>query len=139
MSTPTAVSSEELRSEFEQTLRLDSRSAWAEYMLGKLAWLDGDLPHSLTYLQRAAELGPGSDATWYGLGICYTQLRRYPEAIDAFKKALAHREADAQYHTALGEVLVYRGDTITNTRFESTQVLDVYPYRVVKWEPNVGP
>jgi len=37
-----------------------------------------------------------------------------------------------------GHSHVYRGDTITNTHFESTQVLNVYPYRLVEWEPNGG-
>ena len=37
-----------------------------------------------------------------------------------------------------GHSHVYRADTITNTRFESTQVLNVYPYRLIEWEPNGG-
>jgi hypothetical protein len=37
-----------------------------------------------------------------------------------------------------GHSHIYRGDTITSTRFESTQVLNVYPYRLIEWEPNVG-
>jgi len=37
-----------------------------------------------------------------------------------------------------GHSHIYRADTITNTHFESTQVLNVYPYRLVEWEPNGG-
>jgi predicted phosphodiesterase len=37
-----------------------------------------------------------------------------------------------------GHSHVYRADTITTTRFESTQVLNVYPYRLIEWEPNAG-
>ena len=37
-----------------------------------------------------------------------------------------------------GHSHVYRGDTITSTRFDSTQVLNVYPYRLIEWEPNAG-
>ena len=35
-----------------------------------------------------------------------------------------------------GHSHVYRGDTVTSTRFEGSQVLNVYPYRAIEWEPN---
>ncbi|MEP7356937.1 MAG: metallophosphoesterase [Anaerolineales bacterium] len=37
-----------------------------------------------------------------------------------------------------GHSHVYRGDTVTSSRFEATQVLNVYPYRLIEWEPNAG-
>ncbi len=35
-----------------------------------------------------------------------------------------------------GHSHVYRGDTITNSRYKSTQIVNVYPYRVIEWEPE---
>jgi Icc-related predicted phosphoesterase len=34
-----------------------------------------------------------------------------------------------------GHSHVYRSDTVTNTRYRGTQVINVYPYRVIDWEP----
>lgn len=99
------------KAEFQQTLRLDDRQAWAEYMLGNIAWSEGDIREALSHVQRAAELDPRSDQAWFGVAVCQTQGHNYLQAIDALRKALARREASAQYHTALGELLVYRGDT----------------------------
>jgi tetratricopeptide (TPR) repeat protein len=93
----------------ERALRLDARLAWAEYTLGKLLWLEGDAAGALPHVRRAAELDPRSDQSWYGLGVCYSQLGRHQEAIDAFRKAVERQETSAKYHTALGELLVYRG------------------------------
>jgi hypothetical protein len=34
-----------------------------------------------------------------------------------------------------GHSHIYRGDTITSSRYKNTQVMNVYPYRVIEWEP----
>src|SRR5205807_4941829 len=52
---------------------------------------------------------PRSDQAWYGLAVCYTTQRRYNEAIEALRKAVARRESSAKNQTALGELLVFRG------------------------------
>jgi tetratricopeptide (TPR) repeat protein len=120
----------EAQDEFAQTLRLDNRSAWAEYMLGKISWLQGRLTEALPHMQRATQLDPRSDPAWFGLGVCYEQLHRYNDAVEPLRQALAHREASAQYHTALGEVLVYRG--YTDEGFQHYQ-------RALQLNPNYGP
>ena len=35
-----------------------------------------------------------------------------------------------------GHSHIYRGDTITSSRYKNTQVINVYPYRVIEWEPK---
>lgn len=101
----------EAQDELAQTLRLDNRSAWAEYMMGKIAWLQGRTAEALPHMQRATHLDPRSDPAWFGLGVCYEQLHRYGDAVEPLRQAIARKETSAQYHTALGEVLVYRGYT----------------------------
>lgn len=100
---------QEAQEEFKQTLQLDNRSAWAEYMLGKIAWLQGRTNDAVPHLQRATQIDPRSDPAWFGLGVCYEQLHRYNDAVEPLRQAVARKETSAQYHTALGEVLVYRG------------------------------
>jgi len=118
------------RDEFETTLRLDSRSAWSEYMLGKIAWLQGRVTEALPHMERATRLDPRSDPAWFGLGVCYEQLHRYNDAVEPLKLAISHREDRAQYHTALGEVLVYRGYTDEGRKHYE---------RALQLNPNYGP
>ncbi len=35
-----------------------------------------------------------------------------------------------------GHSHVYRGDTVTSSRYKRTQIVNVYPYRVIEWEPD---
>ena len=35
-----------------------------------------------------------------------------------------------------GHSHVYRGDTVTSSRYKATQVVNVYPYRLIEWEPG---
>ena len=35
-----------------------------------------------------------------------------------------------------GHSHVYRGDTITSSRYRNTHIVNVYPYRVIEWEPG---
>ncbi len=120
----------EAQGALEQTLRLDERSAWAEYMLGKIAWLQGRLTEALPHLQRATRYDPRSDPAWFGLGVCYEQLRRYNDAVEPLRQAVARKETSAQYHTALGEVLIYRGYTDEGRRHYE---------RALQLNPNYGP
>lgn len=34
-----------------------------------------------------------------------------------------------------GHSHVYRGDTVTSSRYQGTHIVNVYPYRVIEWEP----
>lgn len=97
------------QAEFERTLKLSPRLAWPEYMLGKIAWLRGNTSEALPHVRRATELDPRSDPAWYALSVCYIQLKRYEEGIAALREALKRAEATPSYHTAIGEVLAYRG------------------------------
>jgi tetratricopeptide (TPR) repeat protein len=114
----------------ERALSLDQRLAWAEYMLGKIAWLHGSVTDALPHVRRATELDPRSGPAWYGLGVCYLHLRRYEEAIPALRQAIVREDRNAQYHTALAEVLLYRGGTE-----EGRQQLE----RALQLNPQHGP
>jgi tetratricopeptide (TPR) repeat protein len=81
-------------------------------------------------VRRATELDARSDQAWYGLAVCYAQKRNYTAAIDALRNALARREVSAQYHTALGEILVYRGYTDEGQKHYA---------RALEVKPDYGP
>jgi tetratricopeptide (TPR) repeat protein len=63
----------------------------------------GDAEGALPLLQRAAELLPATEAAWYNLGLAAFQLERWPEAADAFLRALVlnSERAESHYYAAL--------------------------------------
>jgi len=121
---------ERARGVFEEALKRDNRLAWAEYMIGKIAWLQGRTAAALPHVKRATELDPRSDQAWYGLAVCYIQLNRFEEGAAALRQAIRRNEASARYHTALGEVLVYRGETDEGRKHYE---------RAYQLNPNYGP
>src|SRR5262249_39486612 len=78
----------------------------------------------------ATKLDPRSDTAWYFLGVCYIQLHRYDEGVDALRQAIKGREDNARYQTALGELLVYRGQTDEGRKHYE---------RALQIDPNFGP
>lgn len=116
----------EARDEFDTTLRLNPGSAWAEYMEGTIAWFSGRVGDALPHMRRSAELDPRSDQAWYGVGVSLIQLHRYKEAVDALRSAIARNERSPRYHTAMGEVKAYLGDTEAGRR-EYARALELDP------------
>lgn len=118
------------QTEFTEALRHDAHLAWAEYMLGKIAWSRGNVAEALPHLKRATELDPRADQAWYGLSVCYSQLNRRPEALDALRQAVARRPDNPRYLTTLGELCAYLGKTDEGRQhYEHALQLD----------PNYGP
>jgi tetratricopeptide (TPR) repeat protein len=118
------------REEFQRALALDDRLAWAEYMLAKMAWAEDNINEALPHVKRATQLDPRSDQAWFGLAACYTQLRNYDGAVQALRKAVARREDRPRYHTALADLLVFRGQIEEGRRHYE---------RALQLDPNYGP
>jgi Flp pilus assembly protein TadD len=97
--------------ELAVAVHLDDRQAPAEYTLGKIAWMQGNLTQAVPHLQRATQLDSHSAPAWYGLAVCFVQQERRDLALDPLKHAIACDETNAQYHTTLGELLVFLGRT----------------------------
>lgn len=58
--------------------------------------------------------------------LAHTGFRTFCLLMDVFKpRLLLH-----------GHSHVYRNDVITSTRYKATQVMNVYPYRLIEWQPD---
>jgi len=69
MSLPeTSTSGDEARKEFEAELKLDPRSAGAEYYLGELARRADKLPDAIDHFKKATDLNPAFAEAFYGWG-----------------------------------------------------------------------
>ena len=63
----------------------------------------GDFDKAISILQATTQVSPNSDVPWANLANAYIVAKRYPDAVDPLKKAIALKPTDARYHMALGD------------------------------------
>jgi tetratricopeptide (TPR) repeat protein len=66
----------------------------------------GNIDQAITILQEATQIDATKDILWARLADTYTAAKKYPEAEDAFKKAIAIAPTNAAYHNNLGQAYV---------------------------------
>ena len=54
------------------------------------------------WCQRWTQAQPGNGTAWFGLGAAYTNLQRYAEAVEAYRRALHINSEDSRSWTSLG-------------------------------------
>lgn len=85
------------------------RGIWADSRHDGLAhWKQAEalerarkLPEAIGEFQKAAERGERAGPAWYRIGVCYTELARYEEAVAAFDRSMS----DEFYSTSGGAML----------------------------------
>lgn len=102
-------------------MRAQAREAWqailkaipehqeAAARLGRMAWEDGDHIAAVSLLERATARDAPSSA-WFDLGLARQDLRDYPAAAAAYRKALDIRPDFAEAALNLGIVLQEGGE-----------------------------
>ncbi len=75
----------------------------AQFRLAQDAEKAGDFDKAISILQATTQAFPNSDKPWANLANAYMVAKRYPEAIEPLKKAIAFNPADAKYHLVLGD------------------------------------
>jgi len=107
----TEFSFAEARGEFKRAIALNPNYAPARYSLAGLVLLPlGETEAAIVEVNRALELDPLSLPTRSRLGWCYIMQRRFPEAIDTFRKTIDLNPAYAQAQDALAIALGLSGD-----------------------------
>jgi lipoprotein NlpI len=79
------------------------------YILGLIAKLQGRLEEALGAFQRVLKIDPNDVGTNINVGQIYSQQRKYPEAIAAFRLALAAEPYNATALYSLGQALMRAG------------------------------
>jgi tetratricopeptide (TPR) repeat protein len=75
----------------------------AQFKLAQEAEKAGDFDKAISILQATTAAFPNSDKPWANLANAYLVAKRYPEAIEPLKKAIAFNPGEATYHLALGD------------------------------------
>ncbi len=79
------------------------------YILGLIAKLQSRLDDALVAFQRVLKIDPNDVGTNINVGQIYSQQRKYPEAIAAFRLALAAEPYNATALYSLGQALLRSG------------------------------
>jgi tetratricopeptide (TPR) repeat protein len=79
------------------------------YILGLIAKLQSRLDEALIAFQRVLKIDPNDVGTNINVGQIYSQQRKYPEAIAAFRVALAAEPYNATALYSLGQALMRAG------------------------------
>ena len=75
----------------------------SQFKLAQEAEKAGDFDKAISILQATTQASPASDIPWANLANAYLMAKRYPDAVDPLKKAIAIKPNDARYHLALGD------------------------------------
>lgn len=98
------------RSRFE-TSEDPPLTAETHFAAGQLAEAQGDAATAIKQYKEALKLDPKHKRTVYRMGVCYSQLKKYPEAVAAWKSYIELTEHEAKGYSNLGFCYELAGDT----------------------------
>lgn len=113
--------------EAEKAIQYDPNYANAHVLLATLLYYSGRPQEGLERIQKAIQLNPHHPYNYsFHLGQAYYILRRYDEAIEAFKGGIESNPTSERLHVWLAAAYAQSGD-IEEARWEATQVLTLNP------------
>lgn len=95
---------------YRQALRAQPQNADALHYLGLIANQVGKTEDSLRLVAQSIEIDPGNPAYHVNLAVILQGLRRYPEAMEHCRRAIALRAEFAEGHANLGALYSSAGD-----------------------------
>jgi len=125
------VSSEPVRAEsLYWTLVLTDSTHWTSKVamteLGKMSFRAKDYPTTIQRMQRRIGLDPKADEAYYYIGLSYKEMKQYPEAVEALRKAASEGGANRpERHFWLGILLQQtKADAEAQQEFQKAVDLD---------------
>ncbi len=97
----------------------------------------GNYDQAITNMQELTTADPSKDLLWAYLGEAYTGAKKYPEAIEAYGKAIKIKGDSALYHNALANAYNKAGQT-DKAIAEYTQVAQMDPAGAATAYFNMG-
>ncbi len=92
-----------------KALELDHELGDAYWQRGVLLQKQGATLDALRDLQTALEKRPSRFEAWAAIAVCYQDLQKWPEAEQAWRRAIAGNDKVAEWHYRLGKLLWSHG------------------------------
>lgn len=113
--------------EAEKAIQYDPNYANVQVLLATLLFYSGRPQEGLERIQKAIQLNPHHPYNYsFHLGQAYYILRRYDEAIEAFKNGIESNPTSERLHVWLAAAYAQSG-AIQEAKWEATQVLTLNP------------
>jgi hypothetical protein len=93
-----------------EAVRLNPRFAEAHYNLGNVLASLGQLDEAASCFENSIRLKPDHVDAYQNLGLVFARQHRFAEAEDCYGKALQSQPNNAEFHFALADLLLLRGD-----------------------------
>ena len=101
---------------FQKAIDVDPRFSWPHHNIGRLYMAKSDYEQARIWLERALAVNPDHWRALYNYGVTSTNLKRWPDALTAYRKALAISPNDARLHANVGWTLIELGQHLEADR-----------------------
>lgn len=107
---------------YQRAIETDPRFSWPHHNIGRLYMDKGDYEHARVWLERALAVNPDHWRALYNYGVTSANLKRWPDALTAYRRALAISPGDARLHANVGWTLIELGQRTEADRELQTAV-----------------
>jgi len=101
---------------FQKAIDADPSFSWPHHNIGRLFMNRGDYEQARVWLERAVKVNPDHWRALYNYGVTSANLKRWPDALGAYRKALAISPNDARLHANVGWTLMELGQQAEGER-----------------------
>jgi tetratricopeptide (TPR) repeat protein len=101
---------------FQKAIEADPRFSWPHHNIGRIYMTKGDYEQARVWLERALAVNPDHWRALYNYGVTSANLKRWPDALSAYRKALAISPSDARLHANVGWTLIELGQQVEADR-----------------------
>jgi hypothetical protein len=98
--------------QLRQALELEPNNAWALSLAGMLAGWRGDFDKAIKIMQSSVAGDPVNSSRYRDLANILFFARKYPGAMDTYRKRLDMNPGDREKHQFIGRVLLAKGDSL---------------------------
>ncbi len=102
-------SADEALTVFQKAIEADPRFSWPHHNIGRIYMARHDYEQARVWLERALEVNPDHWRALYNYGVTNANLKRWPEALAAYRRALAISPNDAKLRANVGWTLIKLG------------------------------
>ncbi|HZF05506.1 MAG TPA: tetratricopeptide repeat protein [Patescibacteria group bacterium] len=101
---------------FQKAIEADPRFSWPHHNIGRVYMAKADYEQARLWLERALAVNPDHWRALYNYGVTSANLKRWPDALSAYRKALAISPNDARLHANVGWTLIELGQQVEADR-----------------------
>jgi tetratricopeptide (TPR) repeat protein len=94
---------------FQKSIDADPRFSWPYHNIGRVYMARGDFEQARVWLGRALAVNPDHWRALYSYGVANANLKRWRDALFAYRQALAISPNDARLHASVGWTLIELG------------------------------